>query len=139
MKLQPYPEYIATEYPWLGSIPSHWRRVPVSVVYRRIKRTGFSDAELLSVYRDYGVIPKSSREDNFNRPSEDLSNYQLVCKKDLVINKMKAWQGSVAISDYEGIVSPAYFVYEPLRGTTSKYNHYLLRSGRYIAAYISHS
>ena len=24
---------------------------------------------------------------------------------------MKAWQGSMGISDYEGIVSPAYFVY----------------------------
>lgn len=25
---------------------------------------------------------------------------------------MKAWQGSMGVSEYEGIVSPAYFVYE---------------------------
>ena len=29
---------------------------------------------------------------------------------DFVINKMKAWQGSMAISNYRGIVSPAYHV-----------------------------
>ncbi|MEW7002249.1 hypothetical protein M5585_29635 [Serratia ureilytica] len=54
-----------------------------------------------------------SRDDNNNKPSEDLSPYQLVQPNDLVMNKMKAWQGSIAISEYEGIVSPAYFVYQP--------------------------
>lgn len=28
------------------------------------------------------------------------------------MNKMKAWQGSYGISDYDGIVSPAYFIFE---------------------------
>lgn len=42
---------------------------------------------------------------------------------------MKAWQGSVAVSEYEGIVSPAYFVYEFTDDTIFKrYFHYLLRS-----------
>jgi len=42
---------------------------------------------------------------------------------------MKAWQGSVAVSEYEGIVSPAYFVYEFTDDTIFKrYFHYLLRN-----------
>ena len=42
---------------------------------------------------------------------------------------MKAWQGSVAVSEYEGIVSPAYFVYEFTDASFFKrYFHYLLRS-----------
>jgi type I restriction enzyme S subunit len=90
---------------------------------------------LLSVYRDYGVVPKSSRDDNYNKPSEDLSAYQLVEPGDLVINKMKAWQGSVAVSNYRGIVSPAYFVYRPTHSANSRYLHYLLRSEQYVFGY----
>jgi type I restriction enzyme S subunit len=82
-------------------------------LFRREKRTNFVEEPLLSVYRDHGVIPKDSRDDNFNKASEDLSAYQLVEASDLVINKMKAWQGSVGISNHRGIVSPAYFVASP--------------------------
>lgn len=63
-------------------------------LFRRVKRQGHEGEELLSVYRDHGVVPKSSRDDNFNKPSDDLSAYQLV--EDLAINKMKAWQGRLA-------------------------------------------
>jgi type I restriction enzyme S subunit len=55
----------------------------------------------------------------------------------LAINKMKAWQGSVAISEHQGIVSPAYFIYEATHREDSRYLHYLLRSPRYITGYLS--
>ena len=55
----------------------------------------------------------------------------------MVINKMKAWQGSVAISRYQGIVSPAYFVYQRHHDMDDRYLHYLLRSERYITGYLS--
>lgn len=100
---------------------------------------GHQEQELLSVYRDHGVLPKSSRDDNFNKPSEDLSGYQLVRPGDLVINKMKAWQGSVAISRHAGIVSPAYYVYRPRGDFHGGYLHHLLRSRPYIAQYAAAS
>ncbi len=115
--------------------PPGWSTKPLWSLFRRRKRTGYADEELLSVYRDYGVIPKSSRDDNFNKESEDLSNYQLVTQGALVTNKMKAWQGSIAISRYRGIVSPAYYVYEPLSDEYDQFLHYLLRSDPYIALY----
>ncbi|WP_280198620.1 restriction endonuclease subunit S [Nocardia cyriacigeorgica] len=93
--------------------------------------------ELLSVYRDYGVVPKSSRDDNFNKPSEDLSSYRYVRPGDLVLNKMKTWQGSLGISSHEGIVSPAYFVCEVSPDIHPRYAHYLLRSAPYIHLYRS--
>jgi type I restriction enzyme, S subunit len=117
------------------SFPSNWRVVPAWSLYERVKRTGNPDKELLSVYRDYGVIPKSSRDDNHNVESEDLSSYQLVQAGDLVVNKMKAWQGSFAVSDFEGIVSPAYFVYKSKHRENSRFLHYLLRSAPYMAHY----
>lgn len=110
-RYRPYPSYKDSGVEWLGAVPNQWEIKPLFSLYRKKKRAGFSDEELLSVYRDYGVIKKSSRDDNNNRPSEDLSNYQLVEPSDLVTNKMKAWQGSIAVSGLRGIVSPAYFIY----------------------------
>lgn len=115
--------------------PPGWEIRPLWSLFRRRKLTGHADEELLSVYRDYGVIPKSSRDDNHNKESEDLSSYQLVTEGSLVTNKMKAWQGSIAISRYRGIVSPAYYVYEPLSEEWDQFIHYLLRSDPYIALY----
>jgi type I restriction enzyme, S subunit len=115
--------------------PKGWKVRPFWSLFRRKKETGFPHEELLSVYREYGVIPKSSRDDNHNKESEDLSAYQLVDEGCLVTNKMKAWQGSIAISRYRGIVSPAYFVYRPLSQEHDQFLHYLLRSDPYIALY----
>jgi len=115
--------------------PISWTGQPIWSMFTRVKRVGHSEEELLSVYRDYGVIPKSSRDDNHNVASEDLSAYQLVEPGDLVVNKMKAWQGSFAISEFRGIVSPAYFVYKPHHQANSRFLHYLLRSAPYMAHY----
>ncbi len=138
-----YGEYKDSGVEWLGEIPGNWGYISISRMFTRIKRTGHIERELLSVYRDYGVIPKSSRDDNNNMPSEDLSPYQLVEINDLVMNKMKAWQGSIAISECEGIVSPAYFVYSPKLIFNDlalpKYIHYLLRNSIYITQYLSRS
>lgn len=123
--------------PWLGIIPSHWEIKPLWSMFKRLKRTGHQHERLLSVYRDYGVIPKDSRDDNANKASEDLSAYQLVTPGDLTINKMKAWQGSVAISNIRGIVSPAYFIFQPTHDAFPRYLHYLFRCASYIAGYLS--
>jgi type I restriction enzyme S subunit len=91
----------------------------------------------LSVYRDYGVIPKDSRDDNHNKVSEDTSNYKLVEPGDFVLNKMKGWSGSLGVSDYRGIVSPSYTVLEPGKKIHNKYFHYLLRSESFRQMYES--
>jgi len=137
MSFPAYEKYKDSGVEWLGEVPEHWRMKPLWTHFRRVKRTGFADEELLSVYRDYGVIPKASRDDNFNNPSDDLGSYQLVEQGDLVLNKMKAWQGSVAISEFRGIVSPAYFVYTATHSGDSKFLHYLMRCQHYTTGYLS--
>jgi type I restriction enzyme S subunit len=132
-----YSEYKPSGAAWLGDVPAHWGMKPLWAMYRSKKCTGHPQETLLSVYRDHGVIDKSSRTDNKNRASEDLSGYQLVVKGDLVTNKMKAWQGSIAISGLQGIVSPAYYVFDKLHSGNDTYFHHLFRSAPYIAGYQS--
>lgn len=79
---------------------------------------------------------KDSRNDNHNVTSLDTSNYKVVDIGDLVINKMKAWQGSMAVSDYRGIVSPAYHVCSITSNKVNKrYLHHLLRNPAYLPEY----
>lgn len=125
-----YGSYKATKYTWLTEVPSHWKTQTLrSLTTVRSERRGEKEATLLSVYREYGVIIKSSRNDNHNVESEDLSNYKVVHKGDLVMNKMKMWQGSLGISNLDGVVSPAYIVCHINDATLNlRYLHTLLRS-----------
>ncbi len=109
--------------------------VPLRYILSPREDTNHADLRVLSVYREYGVIPKDSREDNFNKTPIDLSRYQRVRVGDLVVNKMKAWQGSLGISDFVGIVSPDYLVCSVVKNIHGPYLHYLLRSSPLIAEY----
>ena len=113
---------------WLGEIPSHWKTDKFKYRLSRSEPRNPGNMIVLSLYRELGIIPKDSRDDNHNQTSEDTSKYKHVKPGNFVVNKMKAWQGSVAVSDYEGIISPAYYVYK-FRDASfdKKYFHYLLR------------
>jgi type I restriction enzyme, S subunit len=112
-----------------------WRSFPMRAVLRPVKRVGFSDRTLLSLFRDFGVVPKDSRE-NKNVDVRDLALCQFVQSGDVVMNKMKAWQGSIAVSDLEGIVSPDYMVLKFVSDQFApKFFHYLLRSPEMVAEY----
>ena len=127
-----YPEYAERELTFIGDIPMHWSTVRCAHLFDVKNTTNTSGEVNLSVYRDYGVIKRDSRDDNHNRLSEDTSNYKLVEPGDFVFNKMKCWQGSLGVSEYRGIVSPAYTVCSPRKHLHGKYLHYLLRSRPYV-------
>ena len=119
--------------PYLGPVPASWdvQKLRYSVKWKSEK--GYPDAEVLALYRDYGVIPKSSRDDNHNVTSLDTSTYKYVEIGDFVINKMKAWQGSMGVSSYSGIISPAYHVCSITNDDIHRpYFHYLLRNVAYL-------
>lgn len=135
--IRPNREMKGSGIEWIGEIPEEWdvQKIKFSVKWKSEK--GHPNAEVLSLYRDYGVIPKSSRDDNHNVTSLDTSSYKFVSKGDFVVNKMKAWQGSMALSDYEGIISPAYHVCEIInKNINKKYFHYLLRNQLYLPEYL---
>lgn len=123
---------------WLGQIPSDWNLECIRAVTELKSKRGEPDLPVLSVYRDYGVILKDSRDDNHNATSLDTTNYKVVAPGDLVVNKMKAWQGSMGVSQHEGIVSPAYITCrtDPDK-IAPRFLHYTLRSQPFIAVYNS--
>lgn len=117
---------------WIGEIPEGWDYKRLKSFFVLSKAKNHPDAIVLSLYREHGIVPKDSRDDNHNVTSLDTSDYKYVQPGDFVVNKMKAWQGSMALSSHEGIVSPAYHVFKfASDALTPKYAHYLLRSRKY--------
>lgn len=117
---------------WIGEVPVHWEITRMKSILENVSIRNHPEAEVLSLYRDLGVLPKNSRDDNHNVTSEDTAQYKYVEVGNLVINKMKAWQGSLAVSNYEGIVSPAYYVCKFRSSKINKrYIHFLVRCSAY--------
>lgn len=122
---------------WIGEIPESWKLKRVRYFLKEISEKNHPNEQVLSLYRDYGVIPKDSRNDNHNVTSSDTSGYKFVDVGNLVINKMKAWQGSLAISNYQGIISPAYYIYRIIDGGIDlRFLHYALRNPAYKQEYM---
>lgn len=131
-----------TTYPalWNASIPSHWNVLPMYAVAREKSICNCVDLPLLSVYLDVGVIPFSDKaEKRTNVTSKDLSKYQRVDYGDFVLNNQQAWRGSVGVSFYTGIVSPAYIVLSMNNLLDSKYANYLLRTHVMVDQYLINS
>ncbi|MFF3614423.1 restriction endonuclease subunit S [Streptomyces sp. NPDC002580] len=65
---------------------------------------------LLSVSISWGVRRREATETTTRAAAEDLSNYKICRAGDLVINRMRAFQGALGIAPEDGIVSPDYAV-----------------------------
>ena len=119
-----------------GRIPANWeiKKLKTILTLRSEKNSG--DRELLSVYLDRGVIAYSdSTGMQVHKPSQDLSNYQNVYVGDFVLNNQQAWRGSVGVSKYDGIISPAYFVYRLADCCYPEYMNYLFRDSSMVQQY----
>lgn len=127
---------------WIGEIPEHWEVKRMKEIYTERKEVSVTGKEdLLSVSEYYGVArrkDKISSDDEFESRADSLVGYKICKTNDLVINIMLAWKTGLGISEYDGIVSPAYAVYKGKK-IMSHYYHYLLRSGMYVTEFKRHS
>ena len=133
LTLAPYPHYCPLSAGYLGDVPDHWDVRLLRSVLTGTNMRNQPDLPLLSVVRERGVILRdvNNSEENHNFIPDDLSNYKVVKDGQFAMNKMKAWQGSYGVSQHDGIVSPAYFVFD-LQGVDRGYFHTAIRSRAYV-------
>lgn len=136
-KMPTYEAYKDSGVEWLGEVPSHWKSYPLCAKSNLKSVSNNENEELLSVYLDRGVI-KFDEVDakRTNVTSLDLSKYQLVEPGDFVLNNQQAWRGSVGISKYRGIVSPAYLILSISQDISPEFGNYLFRDGAMVANYL---
>jgi type I restriction enzyme S subunit len=132
--LPKYPAYKPSGVEWLGEIPEHWEVIRIKYLFKEINERSVSgNEELLSVSQYTGVTKKSDKIDDGEllTTASTLEGYKKVFKGDLVSNIMLAWNGSLGISPFDGITSPAYSIYRLLGKNDKRYFHYLLRTEIY--------
>ena len=126
-----YKKYIETQE--FGRIPAHWQIYQNKRLFReRVEHSKMGTETLLSVSKHFGVKPSAdlTEDEQFAtiKPALSLTGYKVVHKNDLVMNIMRARNGSYGISAYNGIVSPAYCIYYVTKNCNVKYLHYFLRT-----------
>ena len=67
--MQRHESYKPSGVKWLGAVPSHWEILALRAVTQLKSDRNRPDLPVLSVYREYGVIRKDSRDDNHNAVS----------------------------------------------------------------------
>ena len=121
---------------WIECIPCHWQIARCESAFSERIGRGSSSGRVLTVSIANGIMPQHDYEALTGRklstPTTEKDNYKFVAVGDLVYNKMRMWQGAVAASDFEGVVSPAYVVLKPLKNIHHKFAEYQLRSALFV-------
>lgn len=134
-----YDTYKDSGVKWLGKIPSHWKIDKMRKFFSERKQLSSDGSEMLLSVSEYSGITPSTNDvgENISR-SSSLVGYKKCKTSDLVINIMLAWKRGLGISDYEGIVSPAYCVFRT-QNINPHYANYLLRTDLYTAEFKQNS
>ncbi|HDY8019956.1 TPA: hypothetical protein ACGVB5_001524 [Vibrio vulnificus] len=136
-----YDQYSDSGYEWIGEIPEHWDLVKLGSCLFPVSVKNCPELPLLSITRERGVIERDvdDRESNHNFIPDDLSGYKKLEKGQFGMNKMKAWQGSYGVSEFTGIVSPAYFVFDFTKAINPEFFNWAIRSKLYVSFFGSAS
>lgn len=87
--------------------------------------------ELLSVSIDWGVRPRSEVAESESR-AEDLAAYKVVEPGQIVVNRMRAFQGALGVSPVRGLASPDYLVLDTSRDVDADWLAALMRSRSFV-------
>lgn len=133
--MERYSEYKDSGVQWLGKIPKHWDIIKAKYLWNEVFSFSENGSENLLSVSQYDGVTQAKNESR----SDSLKGYKKVAKDNLVINIMLAWMGGLGVSEYNGIVSPAYCVYRLKKAANPKFMHYLYKTPIYLAEFARHS
>lgn len=98
---------------WLGDMPAHWEvRRSKWLFCERDVRSTTGEETLFSLRMERGLIPHNDVSEKKTLP-EELVGYKIARQGELVVNRMRAATGLIAIAPEYGLVSPDYAVFVP--------------------------
>jgi len=115
----------------IDSIPVMWEDKKIKFLFSLSNDKNYrplEEVKLLSLYTEFGVFPHGEQDERGNK-AVNADGYMIVRKDDIVVNIILAWMGAIGMSNYDGVTSPAYDVYRPLKNVIiPKFYHYLFRT-----------
>lgn len=124
---------------WLRKIPARWEIKRGKWLFReRDERSTTGNEVLLSLRMHRGLVPHNEVSDRLTR-SEELIGYKKVAADEIVVNRMRAASGLIAVSPQEGLVSPDYAVFRCAPGVDPNYFTHLFKTDLLQAVFRSES
>lgn len=123
-------EMVDSEIEHIGLVPKHWKVLLNHRIYRENSRPFSGDETVLSLSQKDGLLPYVDMKERSLHTSS-YENWKLVFPNDLVLNRFKAHLGVFFSSNYRGIVTFHYGVYEPVMKLSSKYYELLYHTPKY--------
>lgn len=126
---------------WGECLPISWQETRVKNLFNLITKTApeNNNFELLSLYASIGVRPRKEMEQRGNK-AVTTDGYWMVKKGDIIVNKLLAWMGSIGLSEYDGVTSPAYDILRKASDQVDeRYYTYLFRTEKAQAIFKRHS
>ena len=122
----------------LPGFSGEWKEVKLGDVFDERNETNRDDLPLLSITGDKGVIYQSD-SDKRDISNDDKSKYKRICPNDIGYNTMRMWQGRSALSELEGIVSPAYTIVTLRENVNVRFMAMLIQQPRVVYDFWTHS
>jgi type I restriction enzyme S subunit len=103
-----------------------WEKYHLGDLFEERKEFNVGHLPLLAITGRRGVVPalEIERKDS---SSGDKSKHKYIVPDDIGYNTMRMWQGVSAVSDLEGIVSPAYTICIPKKEINVRFMGYLFK------------
>jgi len=109
-ELKPYPEYKASNLPWVGGLPMTWGIKRGKALFSESTIPVRKTDEVVTCFRDGQVtLRRNRRASGFMLALHELG-YQGVRKGQLVVHAMDAFAGAIGVSDSDGKCTPEYIV-----------------------------
>jgi type I restriction enzyme S subunit len=106
---------------WFRNLPSAWDVKRAKRLFREIDEVSETGEEtLLSLRMQRGLVPHNNVSEK-PIPAENLIGYKIARPGEIVLNRMRAASGLVAVTPQHGIVSPDYAVFRVLEGVDPEY------------------
>ena len=122
----------------LPGFSEEWKEVKLGEIFDERNEINRDDLPLLSITGDKGVIYQSE-SDKRDISNDDKSKYKRICPNDIGYNTMRMWQGRSALSNIEGIVSPAYTIVTPHQNVDVRFMAMLIQQPRIVYDFWTHS
>ena len=97
---------------WLGEIPVHWEELRAKSLFREVdRRTETGEEALLSLRMGKGLVPHNDVSEK-QLEASDVTGFKKIEPGQMVINRMRAASGLIAVATEPGLVSPDYAVFD---------------------------
>ena len=123
---------------YIGKVPAHWKVLLNHRIYKEKSRKFGEEETVLSLSQKDGLLPYENMKER-SLHTASYENWKLVFPNDLVLNRFKAHLGVFFSSNYRGIVTFHYGVYEPVMKISSKYYEALYHTPEFRRVFASKS